>query len=220
LFSASEVLTDSTRRLATTAWNRAPYNVYAATETSGIAAECDQHAGMHLFEDFVITEVVDSNNQPVPPGQYGAKVLVTVLFSRTLPLIRYEMSDSIQLAQDHDCPCGRPYALITGIQGREQEALDFPTPEGGARSIQPIVFHHIMDAVSVAGWQINQAVDGLEVLLAHPQDVDRSELETSLKSMLERQGVIPPSIQIREVNAIPRTALGKAPLIRRTSPGD
>src|SRR4249920_4050845 len=79
LFSASEVLTDSTRRLATTAWNRKPYNVYAATETSGNAAECDQHAGMHLFEDLVITEVVDSNNQPVPPGQYGAKVLVTVL---------------------------------------------------------------------------------------------------------------------------------------------
>ena len=171
LFSASEVLTDSTRRLATTAWNRTPYNVYAATETSGIAAECDQHAGMHLFEDLVITEVVDNDNQPVPPGQYGAKVLGTVLFSRTLPLIRYEMSDSIQLAQDHGCHCGRPYALITGIQGREQEALDFPTPEGGGRSIQPIVFHHIMDTISAAGWQINQTVDGLEVLLAQPHNI-------------------------------------------------
>jgi putative adenylate-forming enzyme len=220
LFSASEVLTDSTRRLATTAWNRTPYNVYAATETSGIAAECDQHAGMHLFEDLVITEVVDSNNQRVPPGQYGAKVLVTVLFSRTLPLIRYEMSDSIQLAEDQRCPCGRPYALITGIQGREQEALDFPTPEGEVRSIQPIVFHHIMDAISAAGWQINQTLDGLEVLLAQPHDLDRWGLEANLKSVLERQGITPPSIQIREVNAIPRTALGKAPLIKRTSSGD
>ena len=54
---------------------------------------------MHLFEDLVITEVVDADNRPVPPGQYGAKVLVTVLFSRTLPLIRYEMSDSLQLAR-------------------------------------------------------------------------------------------------------------------------
>ena len=220
LFSASEVLTNSTRRLATTAWNRKPYNVYAATETSGIAAECDQHAGMHLFEDLVITEVVDSDNEPVPPGQYGAKVLVTVLFSRTLPLIRYEMSDSIQLAQDHGCPCGRPYALITGIQGREQEALDFPTPQGGVRSIQPIVFHHIMDAISTGGWQINQTIDGLDILLAQPHDIDRADLEASLKSVMEHQGVTPPSIQIREVNAIPRTALGKAPLIRRTSPGD
>jgi phenylacetate-CoA ligase len=93
VFSASEVLTDSTRKLATKAWGRSPYNVYAATETSSIAAECGEHTGMHLFEDLVITEVVDADNQPVPPGEYGAKVLVTVLFSRTVPLIRYEMSD-------------------------------------------------------------------------------------------------------------------------------
>jgi phenylacetate-CoA ligase len=97
VFSTSEVLTDSTRKLATKAWGRSPYNVYAATETSSIAAECGEHTGMHLFEDLVITEVVDADNQPVPPGEYGAKVLVTVLFSRTVPLIRYEMSDSLQL---------------------------------------------------------------------------------------------------------------------------
>ena len=147
VFSASEVLTDSTRKLATAAWGRSPYNVYAATETSGIAAECGEHAGMHLFEDLVITEVVDADNQPVPPGEYGAKVLVTVLFSRTVPLIRYEMSDSLQLGGNHHCPCGRPYALITGIQGREQESLTFPTGDGQVRAVQPIVFHHIMDGV-------------------------------------------------------------------------
>ena len=97
--SRSQVLTDSTRRLAAAAWGRSPYNVYAATETSGIAAERGEHDGMHLFEDLVITEVVDADNQPVPPGEYGAKVLVTVLFSRTVPLIRYEMSDSLQTRQ-------------------------------------------------------------------------------------------------------------------------
>ena len=37
---------------------------------------------MHLFEDLVITEVVDADNQPVPPGEYGAKVLVTALFTQ------------------------------------------------------------------------------------------------------------------------------------------
>jgi phenylacetate-CoA ligase len=42
VFSASEVLTDSTRKLATKAWRRSPFSVYAATETSGIAAECGE----------------------------------------------------------------------------------------------------------------------------------------------------------------------------------
>src|SRR5215216_1556548 len=98
VFSASEVLTDRARRQAEAAWGKKPFDVYAATETAGIASECDRHRGMHLFEDLVITEVVDENNRPVPQGVYGEKVLVTVLFSRTLPLIRYEMSDSVRPA--------------------------------------------------------------------------------------------------------------------------
>jgi putative adenylate-forming enzyme len=217
VFSASEVLTGSTRRLATAAWGRSPYNVYGATETSGIAAECGEHAGMHLFEDLVITEVVDADNQPVPPGEYGAKVLVTVLFSRTLPLIRYEMSDSLQVGGDHDCPCGRPYALITGIQGREQESLTFPTTSGQVRTVQPIVFHHVMDRVQAAGWQIQQTGAGLEVLLAQPHEVDTSMLAGDIRSALADQGVVPPPVQVNQVMAIPRTPLGKAPLITKMS---
>jgi phenylacetate-CoA ligase len=206
VFSASEVLTDSTRKLATKAWRRSPFNVYAATETSGIAAECGERAGMHLFEDLVITEVVDVDNQPVPPGEYGAKVLVTVLFSRTVPLIRYEMSDSLQLGGNHTCPCGRPYALITGIQGREQESLTFPTAEGQLRVVQPIVFHHVMDRVRAAGWQIRQTGTGLEVLLAQPHEVDTSMLAGDIRSALAVQGVLPPPVQVNQVMAIPRTA--------------
>ena len=126
VFSASEVLTDSTRRLASVAWGRSPYNVYAATETSGIAAECGEHAGMHLFEDLVITEVVDADNQPVPPGEYGAKVLVTVLSSRTVPLIRYEMSDSLQLGGDHDCRMWPPVRADHRNPGTRARITDFP----------------------------------------------------------------------------------------------
>jgi phenylacetate-CoA ligase len=217
VFSASEVLTDSTRRLASAAWGRSPYNVYGATETSGIAAECGRHAGMHLFEDLVITEVVNADNQPVRPGEYSAKVLVTVLFSRTVPLIRYEMSDSLQLGGDDDCPCGRPYALITGIQGREQESLTFPTASGQVRAVQPIVFHHIMDRVRAAGWQIQQTGAGLEVLLAQPHEVDPALLAGKIRSALAAQGVLPPPVHVNQVAAIPRTALGKAPLITKRS---
>lgn len=64
--SSSEVLTTEARAEATRAWTVAPFDVYAATETGGIAAECDQHQGMHLFEDLVIPEVVDNDYRPVP----------------------------------------------------------------------------------------------------------------------------------------------------------
>ena len=217
VFSASEVLTDSTRALAAEAWRAPPFNVYGATETSGIAADCGHHQGMHLFEDLVLAEVVDESNRPVPTGVYGAKVLVTVLFSRTLPLIRYEMTDSVQLADEHDCSCGRPYRLITGIQGRQQEALSFPSPRGDLTTVQPIVFHHVMDRVDTAGWQIIQHPDGLEVLLAQPHSVDFQQIKMDLRTALTATGAVSPQLHIREVDAIPRTALGKAPLIAKAA---
>src|SRR6266536_4866161 len=91
--SSSEVLTAEARAMATRAWQVPVFNAYAATETGGIAAECHQHRGMHLFEDLVIPEVVDDDYRPVPPGQTGDRLLVTVLSNRTIPLIRYEMTD-------------------------------------------------------------------------------------------------------------------------------
>jgi hypothetical protein len=42
--------------------------------------------------------------------------------------------------------------------------------------VQPIVFHHIMDRVRAAGWQIQQTGAGLEILLAQPDEVDPSML--------------------------------------------
>lgn len=113
--SSSEVLTADARAEATRAWKAPPFNVYAATETGGIAGECDQHQGMHLFEDLIIPEVVDNDYRPVPPGD---RLLVPVLSSRTLPLIRYEMTDRIQLGT-RCCPpdavfhldCAHPVAL-------------------------------------------------------------------------------------------------------------
>jgi phenylacetate-CoA ligase len=58
---------------------------------------------------------------------YGEKVLVTVLCSRTRPLIRYEMSDSVMPASSPRCACGRPFDLIctietTGVRSRVGEA--------------------------------------------------------------------------------------------------
>jgi phenylacetate-coenzyme A ligase PaaK-like adenylate-forming protein len=160
VFGSSEVFTERARRRVEEAWGRKPFEVYAATEPAGIASECDLHSGMHLFEDLVITEVVDDKNRPVPPGVFGDKVLVTVLFSRTMPLIRYEMSDSVRPASSPRCPCGRPFTLMDGIQGRAEDVLHLPAASGGQVSVQPIVFHRVMDAVPAGGWQVHMGPKG------------------------------------------------------------
>src|SRR5919112_4375056 len=213
VFGSSEVFTGQARRRVEEAWGNKPFEVYAATEPAGIASECEQHRGMHLFEDLVITEVVDENNKPTPPGVYGHKVLVTVLFSRTMPLIRYEMSDSVRPASSPHCPCGRPFALIDGIQGREEDVLRFPARSGGSVSVQPIVFHRVMDAVPAGGWQVAQGPEGLTVLLSGVRKgFADATLIDSLRRELEVQQAIVPPVKVRHVPTIPRTTVGKAPL--------
>jgi phenylacetate-coenzyme A ligase PaaK-like adenylate-forming protein len=106
VYSASEVLTTKTRQRARDAWGDEPFNQYLATETASIAAEYRVCRRMHFLEDLVIAEIVDEQYRPVLPGEYGKKVLITTLFSRTQPLIRYELNDSV--ASVRILKCGLP----------------------------------------------------------------------------------------------------------------
>jgi putative adenylate-forming enzyme len=212
IMSASEVLTREARASMTAAFGVIPFNVYAATETAGIASECALHTGMHLYEDLVITEVVDESNRPVPPGEFGAKVLVTVLFSRTQPLIRYEMSDRVKLS-DTVCSCGRVFRLIEAIEGRTEEVLTFSSDGGVAVAIQPNAFHAAIEPLAINGWRLVQEPHGLRlIVVGAPAAIDAREIESALDSLLRSYRVSVP-LTIERVTQLSKTALGKAPLL-------
>jgi phenylacetate-CoA ligase len=212
--SSSEVLTAEGRAMARRAWGVPPFDVYAATKTGGIAAECDHHLGMHLFEDLVYPEVVDDDYRPVVDGASGARLLVTVLFSRTVPLIRYEMTDRVQLSTRR-CPCGRPFRLIEQIEGRTDDVLNLPAAAGiGTVGVHPVVFHQVLDLVDAAGWQVRQEEAGLHVLIAAPGAAfDAPEAESALRDGLRAAGARPSVVSVSVVDAIPAGAGGKRPLV-------
>ena len=208
VMSASEVLTDETRARIRAAFGVEPFNVYAATETAGIASECEHHR-LHRYEDLVIAEIVDEDYRPVPPGEFGARLLVTVLFSRTQPLIRYEVTDRVRASME-TCPDGRPFALLDGIEGREEDVLHLK-----GVGIHPNVFHSALEPVPVAAWQVVEETDGLLVLLAQPTDgVVDADVATSVRAALRQAGAGAVRVRVERVDTIPRTALGKAPLVR------
>jgi phenylacetate-CoA ligase len=210
--SASEVLTPAARALATRAWGVPPFDVYAATETGGIAAECSHHVGMHLFEDLVLVEVLDDHYRPVPDGQTGARLLATVLSSRTLPLIRYELTDRVRLSTQR-CPCGRPFRLMAAIEGRTDDVLTLPAAGGGTVTVHPVVFHQVLDLLDAAGWQVRQDDGGLQVLVAAPgAAVEIDALEQEVTTALRRGGAVT-AVRVRLVDAIPAGAAGKRPLV-------
>jgi phenylacetate-coenzyme A ligase PaaK-like adenylate-forming protein len=216
---SSEVLTSESRGRIRRAFGVEPFNVYATTETAGVASECEQHR-LHLFDDLVITEVVDDRNRPVPAGVVGAKVLVTVLFSRTQPLIRYEMSDTISLLPSR-CDCGRELGLIASIEGRTEDVLTLPAAGATTVSIHPNLFHQVLEPLPVKQWQLEQTDHALVVRIVPGEaPVVAERIVSALADALAEGGALPVPIDVRWVDAVVKTPLGKAPLIKALRRGD
>jgi hypothetical protein len=185
----------------------------AGEEPGESGGEDRRHRGMHLFEDLVIPEVVDDQYRPVPPGQPGDRLLVTLLFSRTLPLIRYEMSDRATLATQ-ECPDGLPFPLLDSIEGRTDDIVVLPTSTGGTIRIHPVVFNRVLDLLDAPAWQVRQHGADITLLIAAPgPQVDIAATEHAVKAALAQAGAQPRAVSLSIVDNIPAGAAGKRPLI-------
>lgn len=212
VITTAERLTDESRTLAESAWGKVVFNSYASTETP-VAGECEQHRGLHLYEDVIVPEVVDDKGCPVPPGEFGERLLVTVLFRRTIPLIRYEISDMVRLSRD-PCPCGRPFALIDAVMGRHEEVLYFDGVDGGQVAIDPVFFEPILGGIKADSWQVVQRRGDLMVRFCGvPLDFDCAAVGKRLNQELTKMLAVVSGIEVVIVDSIPRGATGKAPLI-------
>jgi len=211
----SEAQTEDVKAAISRAWDVRPFNWYVATETGAIGSDCPEHRGIHFYDDLVIPEFVDENNQPVSPGQYSSKVLVTVLFTRTLPLIRYQLEDSICLSKQ-TCPCGRQFSIVENIQGRIQQVIYLTGKSGKPVAIQPLFWKGLMEKVPCDGWQIIQKTrESLALAILHPETrFNETNLKQRLFSELFKQGAIKPSIEFEYPSSLERTSMGKVALIR------
>ncbi|MFF1881943.1 phenylacetate--CoA ligase family protein [Pseudarthrobacter sp. NPDC058196] len=212
VMSASEVLSPHAAAELEAAWGSKPFDVYAATETAVIASPCT-YRNRHVYEDLLIVEPVDRAGNPVTSGTTGAKLLVTVLFSRTLPLIRYEMSDAIKL-NGRGCPCGRSFTVLQDIEGRIEDVLRLPGQQGTV-TIHPNVFHHILDEAGYNGWQIIQEPTKLRVLLAGlAPGASEENVRNAVASALKKAGAAATEVEVHITERPERTNLGKAPFVR------
>jgi phenylacetate-CoA ligase len=213
IFSSSEVLTKDMRAKIEKAFGKKLFNEYASTEAGSLAGECQYHTGLHLLEDNVYVEVVDKNNQPVSDGVFGDKLLITTLFNKTQPLIRYELSDSIKLS-NVSCPCGRPYILVEDIQGRTEDFLYFDSP-GKKITIHPNKIQGIMEFVPVTSWQIVLEGNKISIFLVGLSPAYNKEIIiTGFNDLFTKEGIGEIETELKEVSVIPKSASGKAPLIK------
>ncbi len=114
----------------------------------GAVVRLHRGRGAHVNADLAILEVVDDNNQPVPPGTEGSKVLLTNLYNRVQPIIRYEIDDRITMSAK-PCGCGNLLPRIEKISGRSKDLLFIETDDGKRRELPYFVIvaglHHVLE---------------------------------------------------------------------------
>lgn len=117
----SEMLFDDDKKLLETQFNIPIVNEYGAAELGLIAFE-DQDDNWIVNTNHLYVEILDNNNQPVPYGQPG-KIVVTDLYNRAHPFIRYELGDLGQLSTKSTLQ--RP--ILESLIGRTSDFITLPS---------------------------------------------------------------------------------------------
>ena len=88
----------------------------------GVAFECREQNGLHIWEDYYIVEIVDPETlRPVPDGEVGELVLTT-LNREAMPLLRYRTRDLTRILPG-ECPCGRHHKRLDRMKGRSDDMM-------------------------------------------------------------------------------------------------
>jgi len=123
-FIGAEPHSDEMRKKIEDSYGINAYNSYGLSEMNGpgVAFECPEKNGMHVWEDNFLLEIIDPRTlKPLPEGEEG-ELAFTTLTREGMPIIRYRTGDLASIYPD-PCPCGRTHRRISRIKGRTDDML-------------------------------------------------------------------------------------------------
>ena len=100
------------------------YDVYGLTEIygPGIGINCPYDTGMHMFDDYIYTEIIDpETGEVLPDGEWG-EIVLTTLVKEGAPLIRFRTHDLSRIIPG-TCPCGSTDTRIDIVSGRSDDMM-------------------------------------------------------------------------------------------------
>jgi len=121
----AEPWTDEMRKEIEETWNIKAIDIYGLSEIigPGVSIECEEaQAGLHIFEDHFIPEIIDpETGEVLPPGEYG-ELVITTITKEAFPVIRYRTRDITRLITE-PCVCGRTMVRMDRVKGRTDDML-------------------------------------------------------------------------------------------------
>ena len=124
LIIGAEPHSDEQRRRIENMLGVKAYNSFGMSEMCGpgVAFECLEQNGLHIWEDYYIVEIVDPQTlEPVPEGEVGELVLTTIN-REAMPLLRYRTRDLTRILPG-ECPCGRHHKRLDRMKGRSDDMI-------------------------------------------------------------------------------------------------
>jgi len=123
----------------------------------GVAFECEEHNGLHIWHDSYLVEIIDPNTgEPVSEGERG-ELVVTPLVKEAMPLLRYRTGDVTMLMKD-GCLCKRAQK-IARITGRSDDMLVIR-----GINVFPSQIEHVLLKIPEVGNQFMVYIDRINYL--------------------------------------------------------
>ena len=100
------------------------YDIYGLSEIlgPGVSCECEYQAGMHVWEDNFIPEIIDPDTGEVLPEGSTGELVFTTINKQGFPIIRYRTRDICSLIYE-PCKCGRTHLRMNKPTGRSDDML-------------------------------------------------------------------------------------------------
>lgn len=206
VFTSAEMLDGMTRGRLEEAFQAPVLDVYGCTEAKEIAWQCGERGAYHINAEWLVVEVVDDADRSA--ADEGA-ILVTSLYNRGMPLIRYRIGDTGRLLEER-CRCGRGLPLMIPVLGRSVDYVRLA--DGGAVSPYSLTCA-VENVPGMRQYQIVQEPSGDVRVRVVPAGDFGDEEARAVKEALEP--VLPGiTIRVEWVRSIPREASGKYRIVR------
>jgi phenylacetate-CoA ligase len=212
LFGAEMFSKGLKKRLADI-WDMDVHDIYGLTEMCGpgVSTDCDQHDGLHLWEDHFLVEVVDPESlEPVELEEEG-ELIITTLTKEGMPVLRYRTRDLTFLYDVPVCECGRTHVKHAPIKGRSDDMIIIRGTNIFPSQIEQVVMKNklvgsnymltlftedLMDHVLV------EVEAGDELTIAQKQVLEK-ELQREIKAVL----TLTPRIKVLKPGGIPKEGI-------------
>ena len=217
LISVAEVLEPQDRARLAAVFQAPVHQIYQCTEGL-LAVSCAQGA-LHIQEDVVAIQLepLDATGQRFTP-------IVTDLWRRTQPIIRYRLNDVVRLAT-MPCPCGSPFRVLEAIEGRCDDLCYFIDRQGARQPVFPDTLRRaiLLSSDAILDYEIEQARDDqlqirLRVDSGTPFDTVAAAVTATMQATLAGYDLRPADVAVA-AGLAPRPADAKRRRVQRRITG-